>query len=282
MKRIFSGIVVILVLFLFTVTANAGVVKLSYKMKPGQVWQTTMSSQSETMFMGNKNVNRTRTTIEYRVADGPKKGWVSLTARITSQKNMSGDVGGQMDLSKIKFTAEMHTSGEIRNIQYSGNAMPPMDTQGLPPEMAAMMARSANMVAEAWKDAVFWFPELPEDGLEPGDEFEMVRKIDSGGAQMGMQSQTVMKQIFTLEDVSSGLAYFSVRDRSVSKTKGIAGGKTKTKTAGKGESVFDIKAGMWTDLTVKSKSRINMSNMPGMGNMTQEALQINKFVMEQR
>lgn len=282
MKRIYTTLIVICLFFLLSGPSLAGGLRLSYKMKPGQTWRTTLSSQSETTFMGNKSVTRTKTTIEYRVSDGPKKGWVSLSAKILSQKNMSGNVNEQMDLSKITFTADMHTSGEIRNVQYSGNAMPPMDTQGMPPEMAAMMAQSSNMMAEAWKNSVFWFPELPEQSLEPGDEFEAERKIDTGGAQMGMQSQTVLKQVYTLEDVNSGLAYFSVSDRSVSTAKGVAGGKAKTKTAGKGDSVFDLNAGMWTDLTVKSKSRVNLSGMPGMGDMSQDVLSINKFVMEKR
>jgi hypothetical protein len=46
--------------------------------------------------------------------------------------------------------------------------------------------------------------------------------------------------------------------------------------------VFDIKEGMWLDLTTKSRSRMNMSSMPGMGSMSQESLQINKFEMEKQ
>ena len=136
------------------------------------------------------------------------------------------------------------------------------------------------MIADAWKNAVFWFPELPEEGLGPGDEFDITRKMGMGGSGMGMQSQTISKQVFTLEKVANGLAYFTVKDRSITRTKGMAGGKADTKTVGKGETVFDLGIGMWTDLTVKSRSKVNMSSIPGMSNMSQEVLSINKYEME--
>ena len=261
--------------------ATAGVVKLRYKMRPGQVWIVTLSSQNEMTYMGQKNINRSKNVIEYRVSNGPKKGWVSLTARIKSPGGPSAQAGGPMDLSKLTFTADMHYSGEIRNVQHRGNAMPP-PSPDLPPQMKAMYEQSSNMVAEAWQNAVFWFPEIPEDHLEAGDEFDVTRNFGMGGSAMGMQSQTVSKQVFTLDEVSEGLAYFTVRDRSITKTKGIAGGRSATKTAGKGETVFDIKEGMWLDLTVKSRSRMNMSGMPGMQDMQQEMLQISKFEVEKK
>jgi len=186
-----------------------------------------------------------------------------------------------MDLSKLTFTADMHSSGEIRRIQHQGNAMPPPSAD-LPPQMKAFYEQSSSMIAEAWKNAVFWFPEIPEGPLEAGDEFDVTRTFGMSGPSMGMQSQTVSKQVFTLDDVSEGLAYFTVRDRSITKTKGMAGGRSATKTAGKGETVFDIKEGMWLDLTVKSRSKMNMAGMAGMGDMSQETVQISKFVVEKK
>jgi len=261
--------------------AKAGAVKLRYKLRPGQVWIVTLSSQSEMTYMGQKNINRSKNVIEYRVSKGPKKGWVSLTARIKSHGGASAQGGGSMDLSKLTFTADMHYSGETRNIRHQGNAMPPPGPD-LPPQMKAMYEQSSNMVAEAWKNGVFWFPEIPEDPLQDGDEFDVTRDFGMGGSGMGMQSQTVSKQVFTLDDVSEGLAYFTVRDRSITKTKGMAGGRSATKTAGKGETVFDVNAGMWLDLTVKSRSRMNMSGMAGMKDMQQELLQINKYEVEKK
>jgi len=281
MNRVSVMFLAIAVLITMVPTVQAGSIRFQYKLAPDQVWIGTMSSQSETTFMGKKDINRTKSIIEYRISKGPKPGWVSLTAKIRSQKSHSGQTGGQMDLSKITFFADMHPSGDIRNIRHEGNPMPPPDPS-MPPEMKAMVAQSSNMMADAWKNAVFWFPELPEEALVPGDEFDVTRKMGMGGSGMGMQSQTISKQVFTLEEVADGLAYFTVKDRSITKTEGVAGGTADTKTAGKGETVFDMESGMWTDMTVKSRSKVNMSGVPGMANMSQEVLSINKYEMEQK
>jgi len=281
MKRSFILLISLLLIGAPAWPAAAGAVKLRYKLRPGQVWIVTLSSQNEMTFMGQKNINRSKNVIEYRVLKGPKKGWVSLSASIKSSGGPSAQGGSPMDLSKLTFTADMHYSGEIRNVQHQGNAMPPPGPD-LPPQMKAMYEQSSNMFAEAWKNAVFWFPEIPEDPLEAGDEFDVTRNFGMGGSGMGMQSQTVSKQVFTLDDVSEGLAYFTVRDRSVTKTKGMAGGRSATQTAGKGETVFDIKEGMWLDLTVKSRSKMNMSGVPGMKDMSQEMLQISKYEVEKK
>jgi len=281
MNRILMAFFSVVAWVSMTPAVQAGPVQFQYKLSPNQVWTGTMSSQTETTFMGKRDINRSKSIIEYRISNGPKSGWVSLTAKITSQKPHSGQTGGLMDLSKLTFFADMHTSGEIRNIRHEGNPMPPPDPS-LPAEMKAIYAQSSDMMAEAYKNAVFWFPEMPEDGMVPGDEFDVTRKMGMGGGGMGMQSQTVMKQVFTLEEIADGLAYFTVKDRSITKTKGMAGGKADTKTAGKGETVFDLGVGMWTDLTIKSRSKVNMSNIPGMANMSQEVLSITRYEMEQK
>ena len=264
-------------------SALGGSYNFSYQVRPGQSWMATQSSQTETTFMGNKTVTRTKTIIEYEVSKGPKKGWVSLEAGIKGHSSASGS-SGQMDLSKMRFTADMHRSGDIRNIKHSGSPLPPMDTGGgeMSPEMAAMYEQSAKMMADAWKNAVFWFPELPEDALEPGDEFDVVRKMGMGSSTAGMQMESVSKQIFSLEDVSQGLAYFSVKERSLTKTGGTMGSKTETKTAGKGEAIFDLEQGMWIELTEKSRIRMQLGNMAGMGGGIPDALSINKYTMERR
>jgi hypothetical protein len=258
--------------------APAESARLAYRWAPGQVWIATLSSQSETAFMGKKDLHRSKSVIEYRVTDGPKKNWVSLTARVVSQQTPGSEGGGQMDLSGITFYADMHRSGELRNIRHEGSALPP-GAEDMPAQMKAMMAESSKMIADAWKSAVFWFPELPEEDLSPGDEFEVNRKIGMGSAAMGMQSQTVSKQVFTLEEISAGLAYFTVRERSVTRTKGVAGGQADTKTASRGETVFDMKTGMWVDMVAKSKSNVGMTGMTGMGDTNQDMANISKYEM---
>jgi hypothetical protein len=207
---------------------------------------------------------------------------MSLSARIKSQGG-SKESGG-MDLSKLLFTADMHQSGELRNIQYSGSVMPPMDKDAgeLPPGMEAMYEQSTKMVAKAWENAVFWFPELPEEPLQPGDEFEATHKMAMGNESMGMQMQSVSKQVFILDEVSEGLAYFSVKERTVLKSDAPMGGNADTQTSGKGDAVFDLREGIWTDLTMKSRSKVEIGSIPGMGKTSQELNQISKYRMEKR
>ena len=283
MKRILVISIALAAVLSVSSSALGGSYNFAYKVRPGQSWMATQSSQTEATFMGNKTVTRTKTIIEYKVSKGAKKGWVLLEARIKGQSSASGS-SGQMDLSKMKFSADMHRSGEIRNIKHSGSPLPPMDTGGgeLSPEMAAMYEQSAKMMADAWKNAVFWFPELPEDALTLGDEFDVVRKMGMGNSTAGMQMESVSKQIFSLEDVSAGLAYFSVKERSLTKTGGAMGSKTETKTAGKGEAIFDLEQGMWLELTEKSRIRMQFGNTAGMGGGIPDALNINKYTMERR
>jgi hypothetical protein len=282
MNRILQFSLLLVVYCFSWLPVFAGSHTLHYKLTPGQVWICTLSAQNESTFLGKKNVSRSKSVIEYRVSRGPRSGWVSLTARIKSQSNQSG---GQIDPSRILFKADMHRSGEIRTIQYSGSAVLPMGegADQLPPEAAAALEQSSRLIAEAWKNAVFWFPEIPEEPLEPGDEFEATQKLSMGGGGSGIQVETVSKQVFTLEDVSGGLAYFSVKERSLTETSGAVGGKTKTKTAGKGEAIFDLRQGMWIEMTTKTRSHVHMGSLPGTsGGGSQDTYTISKVRMEKR
>lgn len=275
------GLIVLSALAIAT-SSMAESCKLKYKFAPGQKWICILSSKNESSFMGKKNTNQSKHIYEYSVSKGPKKGWVSLKARIKPQKGSSG--AGQMDLSKLRFTADVHSSGEIRNIQYSGNAMPDLgdNSDQMTPQMKEMIEQSYKMIPEAFKNSVFWFPEVPEDKLEIGDEFEVQRKMGMGGSGSAMQMESVSKQVFTLEDVSQGLAYFSVKQRSVTKTGGSMGASSKTKMAGKGEAVFDLKQGMWLELTEKSRAKVQISGLAGMSEKSQDMNIIVKYEMEQK
>jgi len=264
---------------LISIPAYAGSHAFFYKLAPGQVWKATVSSQSESEFMGQKNVTRTKNVIEYKITEGDKPGWVTLVARIVSS---SQEAGGPMDPRLMRFQAAMHKSGEIRNIETSGDdrMSEQLNGEDISVEMAAMYKQSFQFMMDAWKTSVFWFPELPEDKLEPGDEFDMTQKTGMGGAGAGMDMQTVSKQVFTLEDVIKGLAYFSVRERSLTKSSGPGGGKTDTKAAGKGEAIFDLEEGMWVEMTTKSKIKVKLGNIPGMGAGESDMLSIHKITME--
>lgn len=267
----------LLTLMVVTIPLFAGGVKLQYNLKSGQEWESALSSQSESSFMGQKSVQRNKKVFIYNVSKGIKKGWVSITAKI---KSSAKDKESGLDMGKMSFKANMHSSGEFRNISYSGNPMAQQPTQNIPPQMQAMIAQQGNMMGEAFKNAVFWFPELPEESLEVGDEFDVQREIGMGGS--GMQTKSVIKQVFILEEISKGLAYFSVIQRSVTKTKGSMGGDSETKISGKGEAIFDLKLGMWLELTEKAHAKVEIGGIPNMGNMSSDMKLVHKYEMELR
>ena len=263
MRNIASVTLIVVFIFAANAPVVAGGCQLQYKLTPGQKWTCNFASKNESNVMGQKNVNQSKMIYEYTVSKGPKQEWVTMTARINS-KGSGGQ--GQMDLGKLLFTADMHLSGEIRNINYTGNVMPDMGegADQMSPQMKKMMEDSYKMIPEAYKNGVFWFPEVPEEKLEIGDEFDVQRKMGMGNSGSGMQVETVSKQVFTLEDVSQGLAYFSVKERSVTKTGGSMGGSSETKIAGKGNAIFDLQQGMWLELTEKSRAKVNLGGVPGM------------------
>lgn len=285
MKKILKTIALVPLILGFITYALAGPYGLKYKLTPGHKWVAKMLSQSETTFMGKKNVTKTKTVIEYKVTKGPKKGWVTLVARVKSQKNEAGEsIADQFGLTRAEFRADMHSSGEIRNIHYEGGESMggAKSTENIPPEMAAMMQQSANFIAEVWKNAVFWFPELPEDKLELGDEFEVSEKTGAGSAGAALQTQTLTKQVFTLEDVSNGLAYFSVKERAITRTKGVMGGKSDTKSLGKGKAIFDLREGMWVEFLSKRRSNVQFGGVAPMGQSGSEVLNVTKYEMEKQ
>jgi hypothetical protein len=279
MKKIASVTLIIVFIAAAKVPVLAGGCKLTYKLAPGQKWTCSCASKNESNVMGQKNVTQSKMIYEYTVAKGPKTGWVTMTAQI-----ISGGAGGQMDLSKLRFIADIHTSGEIRNIHYTGNIMPNRgeNTDQMSPEMKKMMEDSYRMIPEAYKNGVFWFPEVPEEKLEVGEEFDVHRKMGMGGSGSGITMETVSKQVFTLEEVNKGLAFFSVKERSMTKSGSSMGGSSETKIAGKGKAIFDLEKGMWLELTEKSRAKVNLGGVPGMGKKDYDMNIILKYEMEQK
>lgn len=260
-------IILLLSMFFFifsTAAATAGTMKFTYHLKPGQKWIGTLSSQNQTgVVSGKKKRNASSTIVEYTVKKHPKKGWVILEARILS----TGKKRSRIDLSKVT---------------YSGNPMPDLgpNAANLPPQTLEIIKRSISTLPEYWKHMVYWFPELPDFALEPGDEFDCNRKMGAGAPGSPAAFQSHVKQVFILEEVSDGLAYFSVKERSV--TKGmVAGSATQTRKSGKGDAVFDLETGMWLELAEKAKANINMgTTASGSGSSGNDMMLVRKFEME--
>lgn len=267
MKRVLICLTTVCLLMNWGGVSRAETARLSYRLAPGQVWVGTESSQDEIEMSGKKFVTRTITTIEYKVSKGPKSDWVSLTARILSTRIVGMKIGIENELSGFTFFADMHKSGEIRNIRHEGRALL-ANAENMTPQMKKQWARSSEMKAKGWERGVFWFPVLPQTPLAPGDEFDDLRRM-SREVAMGAKSQTAAKRVFTLVEISDGLAYFDVRQRVATKALGI-GGNSGFNMVAKGDSVFDLKAGMWIDLVDRSKIKMT-------GN--QELFQVNKKEM---
>lgn len=248
--------------------------RLLYGWKPGQTWKAEiMNIYDSSAAQGESQKNRS--LITYRISKGDRAGWVHVKARIRNRQMQGG-----MDISRILYEAEVHSSGQLRNVHYTGSLMPEEQArqmQQMPEQMQQMMRRSYDMTADMMKQTVFWFPELPEDALQIGDEFEVVRK--SGASMPGMmQMQSVSKLIYVLEDIDNGLAYFSVRDKSVVRYKGTGSGTTRI--SAKSDAVFDLKQGMWVEVNTRGKVSGDYA-MGGAGSDgSSTGVSLTKYVME--
>lgn len=279
MKNTIYLTTLLFVFSIFSGPAWAGSCRLVYKLIPGQVWKGTLSSQNEYGISSKKKKSHSKTIVEYRVKKGPKKGWAILEARILSTGKKA--VRQRMDFSRITYAADIHETGEIRNITFSGEFMPDLgkDAENIPPQTLEMMKQSLKMVPEMYKHMVYWFPEVPEEKLEIGDEFDVKMKMGLNTPGTPMQMKAMVKQVYTLEDVSDGLAFFSVRERSVAKGN-AAGMDTKTRKAGKGEAIFDLNRGMWLEVTEKAKVKVGMSSGSSAGQGDYDMTSVRKYEME--
>lgn len=242
--------------------AICGNIQLRYGFSPGQQWACSRMSHMEFMAMGKKHVKRQKDTILYKVSKGKKKGWVHLTAQFKNPPTKTEENKFALGQYYLTFSADFHASGDTRNIQVQGIEKPMADETLSNHEKMALV-QTNKMLAESLKPIVFWFPEVSEDAMAPGDEFE--EKKTHGSKNDYMATQTNVRKIFVLEEVSEGLAYFSTKQRSSGKmnTMGSAG---KTKSAGQGETIFDLKTGMWIEYVSKMKMNLSGGMMGGQGN----------------
>ncbi|MGA1842537.1 MAG: hypothetical protein ACMUIU_18135 [bacterium] len=285
MKRTFKILPGVFSICLFAVTALAGSYKLEYKMAPGQNWLATFSTEKKSESAEGKDFSQVNAIVEYKVSEGPEKNWISLTARIKSQDHPIGNKNTMpKDLSKIEYVADMHRSGKIKNAKFSGNVLPHLDDKikKYSPEKVDRYEQSSQIIAEAWKNTVFWFPDLPEDAMKPGDKFEVTKKMDMGKEAIGMNMQAVFKQVFTLKDVRDGLAFFIVKGYTTTNSTDEKLGESRTVTEGDGEAVFNIREGMWTDFTIKNQSKVHFSNVRHKSEKFQDVYQISRIHMEKQ
>jgi hypothetical protein len=208
--------------------------RFEYRFDEGDIWKMSDRSETTTEMMDTKMVQRTKRVTVYKIARDLGKGWFRIAAQVTSQKNWD-DTGGANEMNSLagmQFTAEVHKSGLVRNYKVSGGN----------PQLA-------KMIGPAMKPTIFFFPAFPDEALVPGDEFDTLIRYEMPG-MMGMGGmKSVIKLTYTLEDISDGLATFSIKQRMEMKGAGMD-----MKSGGKSEAVFDLSQGMWIEHETVTKS----------------------------
>jgi hypothetical protein len=275
MKKIIRITLVIFTIVVAPTLVLAGGVKLKYKFVPGQQWECTRKTHMAFEVMGQKQVQRQNHTVLYTASKGKKKGWVHLTAQYINPPPKTPENQFALGQYDLLFSADVHSSGDTRNIQVEDTQKDKSDPS-LPPQMQAALDQNKKMLAESLKQTVFWFPEVPEYALVPGDEFE--EKSTQGVKTDGMQNKSKTRTVFELDDVSDGLAYFVTKQRSASKMSTM-GGNMDYGSSGKGEIIFDIKEGMWIEYVSKSKMKFSGAMM---GQGGQDMLITEKISMQKR
>jgi hypothetical protein len=223
----------VLIILMLVCPAWAGQ-RFRYWFTQGDVWKMSDRSETTTEAMGTKMTQRTKRLTVYKVARDLGRGWFRIAAQVTAQKNWNdaGQANEMNSLAGMQFTAEVHRSGALKNYKFSG---------GNP--------QISKMIGPAMKPAIFFFPEFPEEALEPGDEFDALIRFEMPG-MMGMGGmKSVIKMTYILEDISDGLATFTIKQRMKMKGAGMD-----MKSGGKSEAVFDLNQGMWIEHETVTKS----------------------------
>ena len=219
--------------------------------------------------MGGNHVERKNHTILYTVAKGPKKNWVRLTARYTNPPPRTPENQFTLGRYDLVFSADVHNSGNISNIQVQGVDKVSNDPS-IPPQHKKAMVQIKKEEAQRLQSEVFWLPKLPETPMGPGDEFE--EKGTRGVKNPNMTEQSKTRTVFTLYDVREGLAYFEAKTRHTSKVK-TSVGNMDYGSSGKGELIFDLEEGMWIESVREWKTKYP-------GGMVGQNQDIEQFSME--
>jgi hypothetical protein len=228
-----------------------------YRFEEGDTWKMSERSDTTTEMMGTKMTQRAKRLTVYKVTRDLGQGWVRMASQIISQKNWdnAGQVNEMNALAGMQFSADVHKLGTVKSYKVAGGN----------PQMA-------QMIGPAMKPAIFFFPEFPEETLEPGDEFDSIIRYEMPGV-MGMGGmKSAIKLTYTLEDISDGFATFSIKQRMKMQGSGMD-----IKSGGKSEAVFDLGQGMWVEHETVTKSAVEQG--PGAGGTV---LTRSKVVLEKK
>jgi hypothetical protein len=236
--------------------------RLRYGWAADQTWQATHSMVRETQLRGNQRSERGIARFEYRVLPADAEGTLRIEARLLSQETRDGI--SPLDFSAIEFSAQVDALGRLRGAHYViAEAQPPKLEGGDTPDPIAYR-QMLRQVASAWRGSVFWFPELPEKQLLPGDTFVVDDARNLAESEPGVTMRMRSSRTYRLLAVEAGVAKFHVEELSnvdaTTAESGIA-----SEQHAEGEALFDLGLGMWTRQELVSKQRANYTGAAGAG-----------------
>jgi hypothetical protein len=232
---------------------------LRYGWASGQSWRAVYSVKREMHVAQDVQRDLGVARFEYAVLPDTQPGALRLEVRFVSQETAAGP--SPLDFTPIVFRAGIDALGHLRDVGYQiGDARPP-DLPGIDPDPAEYR-EMLEQAAAAWRAAVFWFPELPEKPLAPGDEFAAREDRDFGGAAPGMSMRMRSERHYHLVSVVDGVARFRVEEDShVDAATGAQGVASQQRA--EGEALFDLGLGMWTRHELVSSQRASFQGAPG-------------------
>ena len=239
--------------------ADDAPVRLRYGWAPGQTWRGVYSVKREMRLAQDVQTDLGVARFDYAVLPDAKQGSLRLEVRFVSQETAAGP--SPLDFTPIVFHAGTDPLGHLRAPGYQiGEARPP-DLPGIEPDPVAYQ-QMLEQAAAAWRHAAFWFPELPERPLAPGEEFVSRDDRDLGAGAPGMGMWMKSERRYRLVSVAEGVARFRVEENS--HVDAAAGPESvASEQRAEGEALFDLALGMWTRHELVSSQKASFHGAPG-------------------
>lgn len=258
--------------------ADPARVRLRYGWTVGQVWRATYSLTRELGSADAPQHDRGVARFEYNVQADSEPGALRLEARMLSQETAAGV--SPLDFSAVVFRTRVDAQGRQQGSHYAiGEAQPP-SIKGVESDPVAYR-RMLRQVASAWRNAAFWFPELPERSLSPGEAFVVREERDLGGEEPGVSLRIHSTSTYRLLAVEDAVARFHVEQ--VSAVAGSAADSAiESEERAEGEALFDLALGMWTRQQLVSSSSARYSGAQGGAGSGQTSVRSTNSVEMQR
>lgn len=228
--------------------------RLRYGFGAGQGWRASYEVARETQIGDDVLRDRGVARFAYRVREGARKEQVRIEARLVSQETAAGV--SPLDFSPIVFRTSIDARGHQIEPRFDVAAAQPPPVPGVEPDPLEYQ-RMLEQVASTWRFAVFWFPELPERALSPGDSFDVVEERDDEVAP-GVTMRVRRTRTYKLTSVADGVARFGVVETSHVDAANAKSGIASDERA-EGEALFDLTLGMWTRHQLASSQHASFS-----------------------